>query len=827
YIAHGEFDKAVDLLDGAEVLPLENIAELIAEQTAIIDAARQKAAEAMAAAYAIESDKVWALFKQRKYAEADTLLAALADKKGGVAYQADLEASKCLGEFWGRVEKWVVARRGKFVSIAGAGGNVASVKDSVVTLERGAATFTRRIDQLAVTQALAYAGLKADERSNLLKGVFLLAEGVQLADAKAALAKAGDMQALAVYQGRLGALALDVQETAARPAGRKNDRTAQATWALDLAGPDSYVTVPHMPFDEWSAFTVEVWVKNWRGSILCQGQGGDPQNSLYVGLGAGDGNRSPQEACGWESGKGRNHQRNLGHGAAEAWNHVAMVYDGKQQHLFLNGERKHSQSAPRPGPLDRTHQLVLGRHDDRATRGDGGLLGSVRISKVARYSRAFTPEKRWQSDAATALLLHLNEGRGARARDTGRYGKHGAIHRGTWVKVEGGGGGEGATTAPKAGGWKSLFDGKTLTGWRKVSGTNFAKPGSVGVAKGCVVLERGEPATGIASTLNVPTDNYELTFEAMRLGGTGHLVSVLFPIGTSHCELCIAGFSEGADTKNGLKLVDGRSADNNVTTRRFSVQDKRWYEVRLQVTTSAVGLWVDDVKKFDVSREEHQFSMAKNLSHGLRPLGIFTWYTHTAIRNVALRRLPPEPRVEAPKAVGKWERLFDGRNPAECVRQKTLVPTGKMDVRAAGDYVRLHVQGKGDKTRLWTKAEFSPPFAIRVVAMTDSTNLRLYYAGCRLIFNWEGKRTELRFHGPEKDRKLPVPGQGAIPVNKFVEVLWVVEADRSTISVDGEERAVVERDFSRVRGKVGVGPAAGSTITLKELSVGRPKGGAL
>jgi len=58
--------------------------------------AAEERAAARRAAYAVESDKVWSLFKERKYTEADALLVKLADNKDVAAYQADLEAAKLL-----------------------------------------------------------------------------------------------------------------------------------------------------------------------------------------------------------------------------------------------------------------------------------------------------------------------------------------------------------------------------------------------------------------------------------------------------------------------------------------------------------------------------------------------------------------------------------------------------------------------------------------------------------------------------------------------------------------------------------------------------------
>jgi hypothetical protein len=413
-VGEGKFDEAVQALAAAKAIPLGNVADLIATEMSAIEAARQEAAEAVAAAYAAESDKVWALFKQRKYAEADVLLAALADKQGGAAYRADLEAAKLLKEFWGRVEAWVVARKGKFLAIARASGDVTDVQDGVVTLQRGAATFTRRIDELAAKQALAYASLEDDEHSNLLKGVFLLAEGEELGEARAALAAAGDG--------------------------------------------------PH--------------VAAWRDRVASR-------------------------------------QREAG---------------------------------------------IVGDEPD----------------------------------------------------GTGHAGK-----------------------------WRRLFDGETLNGWRGVSAGTFRKHGEVDVARGCIILGRGRPATGIACTRNIPRENYELTLEAMRQKHGEELCSMVFPLGASRCQLVIGGWARRpGEGKIGLGLVDGHGGGDNMTTRAFPVENGRWYKIHLAVTASSVAVSVNGVRQIDFPWKQHKLSLTGSHQIIPTPLAILTWNVSTAFRNVAIRSLP-------------------------------------------------------------------------------------------------------------------------------------------------------------------------------------------
>ena len=60
-----------------------------------------------------------------------------------------------------------------------------------------------------------------------------------------------------------------------------------------------------------------------------------------------------------------------------------------------------------------------------------------------------------------------------------------------------------------------LFDGKSLKGWKKA---DFFNAGEVKVEEGRIVMSAGRSMSGITSTpTDLPTTNYELSYEAMRL----------------------------------------------------------------------------------------------------------------------------------------------------------------------------------------------------------------------------------------------------------------------------------------------------------------------
>ena len=85
----------------------------------------------------------------------------------------------------------------------------------------------------------------------------------------------------------------------------------------------------------------------------------------------------------------------------------------------------------------------------------------------------------------------------------------------------------------------------------------------------------------------------------------------------------------------------------------------------------------------------------------------------------------------------------------------------------------------------------------RIVAKTDSTDLRLAYACDQMIFNWELNKSELRVDGGLIGGQHR-PGFGEIPVNKWVTFEIVVKPDLMTVTADGKERLKAKGDFSKV-----------------------------
>jgi hypothetical protein len=112
-----------------------------------------------------------------------------------------------------------------------------------------------------------------------------------------------------------------------------------------------------------------------------------------------------------------------------------------------------------------------------------------------------------------------------------------------------------------------------------------------------------------------------------------------------------------------------------------------------------------------------------------------------------------------------------------------------------------------------------PPFVFRVVAKTDSTNLRMHFHRGELIFNWEVNVRELRVHDPATAEQHAIKGQGFIVPNEWHEIAWEIRLDTMRVVVDGEVRYEGPGNYSGIESAPSVGPCFGSAISVREFSV--------
>ena len=122
-----------------------------------------------------------------------------------------------------------------------------------------------------------------------------------------------------------------------------------------------------------------------------------------------------------------------------------------------------------------------------------------------------------------------------------------------------------------------MFGGQTLAGWRE---TAFAGHGEVHCQTGVVVLNMGDPFTGINWTNEFPKVNYEVAFDAMRVMGSDFFCGLTVPVGTNFCSLIVGGWG------GSLVGISSLGWHGRIGERDYEVQELRVWSL---VSDSAAG----------------------------------------------------------------------------------------------------------------------------------------------------------------------------------------------------------------------------------------------
>jgi len=188
-------------------------------------------------------------------------------------------------------------------------------------------------------------------------------------------------------------------------------------------------------------------------------------------------------------------------------------------------------------------------------------------------------------------------------------------------------------------GWTSLFDGTSLGGWKR---TEFAAGGEVRVEKAfrgggpAIVVEAGEHLSGFNWTKDAPKTNYEISLETLKIAGNDFMCGLTFPVGDSHASLILGGWG-GAVT--GISSIDNSDASENSTTRQLDFVKDRWYRVRMRVTPEKLETWLDDKQIVDQDIKGRKVSLRPGSISLSTPIGICTYQTSAAYREIKLRSL--------------------------------------------------------------------------------------------------------------------------------------------------------------------------------------------
>lgn len=110
----------------------------------------------------------------------------------------------------------------------------------------------------------------------------------------------------------------------------------------------------------------------------------------------------------------------------ERWTHLALSFDGARVRFFVNGSLHH-QVATRNPLLTGAEPLLIGAQPDSRKRPSAmfnGRIDELRLSSIARYTRAFSPKRYHKDDDNTVLLLRFDTMVGDRFADTSGNNLH-------------------------------------------------------------------------------------------------------------------------------------------------------------------------------------------------------------------------------------------------------------------------------------------------------------------------------------------------------------------------------------------------------------------
>jgi hypothetical protein len=180
-------------------------------------------------------------------------------------------------------------------------------------------------------------------------------------------------------------------------------------------------------------------------------------------------------------------------------------------------------------------------------------------------------------------------------------------------------------------GWRLLFDGKTLAGWRE---TPFSGRGDIECRSNLLVLNMGDPFTGVNYTNEVPKMNYEVALDAMRASGSDFFCGLTVPVGESWCSLIVGGWG---GSLLGISSIDTLDASENETTKFINFEDGRWYRIRLRITETRIQAWLDEAKIVDVETAGRRVSLRPGEIEMSKPFGIASWQTAALLREIRIR----------------------------------------------------------------------------------------------------------------------------------------------------------------------------------------------
>ena len=195
-----------------------------------------------------------------------------------------------------------------------------------------------------------------------------------------------------------------------------------------------------------------------------------------------------------------------------------------------------------------------------------------------------------------------------------------------------------AFAAEKPGPWKTLFNGKDLTGW---TDNKFGGAGETEVKDGRIVINEGVALSGIklTATNDLPRNNYEIVVRATKLQGGDFFAGITFPVKDSYATFIPGGWG---GSLVGISSIDGMDASENDSGSYMKFDQGKEYEFRLRVLEKKLQGWINGEKMIDVNIEGRRVAMRPGEIEDAVPFGLTTYSTRSAISEVKVRTIPAE-----------------------------------------------------------------------------------------------------------------------------------------------------------------------------------------
>jgi hypothetical protein len=132
--------------------------------------------------------------------------------------------------------------------------------------------------------------------------------------------------------------------------------------------------------------------------------------------------------------------------------------------------------------------------------------------------------------------------------------------------------------------------------------------------------------------------DYEIELEAMRLEGKDFFCGLTFPVGDDCCSFVCGGWG---GTVCGLSTINYYDAANNATFTTKDFKTGRWYHIRVRVTQGRIQAWIDEERLVNIRTIGQKIGVRFEMEPS-QPLGIATWQTTGAARNITVRKINPE-----------------------------------------------------------------------------------------------------------------------------------------------------------------------------------------